>query len=413
MSRKFKILFVTYGGGHVRMALPVAKRLANNPDYDVTYLGLTTAAQMILDSGIRLLRFSDLVIPDVDNEALKLGRELSKSVDNNLVPVSETIAYLGLSFSELIQDLGRNQALQQYDSIGRHAFRPVRVLRRAIERVMPDLVVITNSPRAEHAASLAANELNIPVLCLVDLFAIDEVKWIAGSSYAKAYCVLNDSVKEFLVDSGCKKDSIFVTGNPAFDRLLDSSLPLKAKKLRANKSCVDKFIILWPMVDEPNRNPFTGELGSSSNPAKALSEIVKFVLSREDVVLWVRPRPGASFSFPEKDSRLVVTDNSWNLSETLYAVNLVIAMNTTIAVEAYLTGAPVLKVLGSVFDRAMPLKKYGIAFKEVQIADIYDVLSESILTINRSTRAFENATEKVKLVVDRLVGLPQSPILLT
>lgn len=402
MTGGFKILFVSYGGGHVRMALPVAKRLAEDAVYDITYLGLTTAAQMVLDSGLELLQFSDLVIPGVDDGALKFGKELSEGVDNSLVSTNESIAYLGLSFAELIHDYGRDEALRRYNKYGRHSFLPVRILQRAIERVKPDLIIITNSPRAEHAASLAANKLGVPVLCLVDLFAVDEIKWIGGKSYAQAYCVLNDSVKEFLVDSGCDRSSIFVTGNPAFDDLLDSSLPLRAKKLRVTNSWENKFIIMWPMVDEPKSNPFTGELGIASAPEKALAEIVKFVLSREDTLLWVRPRPGTNFSFQIKDPRLIVTDQSWDLGETLHAVNLVIAMNTTVAVQAYLTGAPVLKVLGSVFDRAMPLREYGIAFKEVRITEIFHALTECVVTLNREAKFFEKATEKVKSVVDRI-----------
>jgi hypothetical protein len=66
---------------------------------------------------------------------------------------------------------------------------------------------------------LAVRQLGIPSICVVDLFAIDEVKWIGAPDYADQVCVLNESVRQFLVAAGRSEDQVVVTGNPGFDAL--------------------------------------------------------------------------------------------------------------------------------------------------------------------------------------------------
>ena len=381
-----KVLFVTYGGGHVKMTAPVAKALADSGKARVVVLGLTTAAPQVRAANLDLIQFRDL-IEEGDEIALAWGEHLAIGmVKNSSVDHGETVAYLGLCFSELVEDMGLAAAQALFERNGRHAFLPVRTMERMLAQLMPDLVVTTNSPRAERAAVLAARRMGIPAVCMVDLFAKDEVGWIGAKDYADSVCVLNDSVKKFLVAAGRESSQIHVTGNPNFDALCEPSLKTRGEA--------------FAFVDEPAVHPFNGTVGQPEAPTRALSALVDFVMLRADFVLCVRPRPGHPAPCLPADDRVLLTGQDWALPELLGAVDMVVAMNSTIAVEGYFAGVHVIKLLGSVFDEAMPLVEYGLAQEQATI----DAIGSAILRIaklpHRRVLQPEPATERVLRVIE-------------
>ena len=395
-----KVLFVTYGGGHVKMTAPVAKALADSGKARVVVLGLTTAAPQVRAANLDLIQFRDL-IEEGDEIALAWGEHLAIGmVKNSSVDHGETVAYLGLCFSELVEDMGLAAAQALFERNGRHAFLPVRTMERMLAQLMPDLVVTTNSPRAERAAVLAARRMGIPAVCMVDLFAKDEVGWIGAKDYADSVCVLNDSVKKFLVAAGRESSQIHVTGNPNFDALCEPSLKTRGEALRRKRAWGKKNVILWPCVDEPAVHPFNGTVGQPEAPTRALSALVDFVMLRADFVLCVRPRPGHPAPCLPADDRVLLTGQDWALPELLGAVDMVVAMNSTIAVEGYFAGVHVIKLLGSVFDEAMPLVEYGLAQEQATI----DAIGSAILRIaklpHRRVLQPEPATERVLRVIE-------------
>ena len=69
-----KVLFVAYGGGHVNMVIPVAKKLMAQPGFYVEVLGLTTARHVLEKENIPCFGFSDL---EVNSKALAIGEKLN------------------------------------------------------------------------------------------------------------------------------------------------------------------------------------------------------------------------------------------------------------------------------------------------------------------------------------------------
>jgi len=59
--------------------------------------------------------------------------------------------------------------------------------------------------------------------------------------------------------------------------------------------------------------------------------------------------------------RIVVTGQDWALPELLHAVDTVVTLTSTVGLEGHLCGASLIQVLGSVFEPAMPLARFGIA----------------------------------------------------
>lgn len=397
-----KVLFVSYGSGHVRMVVPVAKALAQTGLAQPLMLALTTAADVARDAGLEVLQFKDFLRRgDADDEAaVAHGQRLMRAMTGPIADPEETVAYLGLSYQELALRLGSEEAERQYQSEGRQAFLPVSTLQRIVRQLAPSLVVATNSPRAERAAIMAALSLGLRSVCLVDLFCLDEVKWIGAPDYADRVCVLNESVKDFLLSAGRTDPQVVVTGNPAFDDLVNPIHLAEGARLRQNHNWCDKHVLLWPTQVEPALHPFNGTKGNVDLPERALTQVINWVLSREDCILCIRPRAGLAPMVLPDDPRIVVTGQDVGLPALLQAVDLVVTLNSTVGLEGHLAGTRLVQILGSVFDSAMPLKRYGIADEAVALDGVTDALNRCIgLARHPAKRLPGNATGKVLEVI--------------
>lgn len=397
-----KVLFVCYGSGHVRMVLPVARALQASGRAQVQVLALTTAAGVVREAGLPLLQFKDFVEAK-DATALRRGQQMAAAMEN-VVDRQETAAYVGLCYAELEAEVGRAEAKRRFERNGRQAFLPLRTLTRILRRVEPDLVVATNSPRAERAAIEAAGALGIPAVCIVDLFAIDEVRWIGQPAYADRVCVLNDAVRDFLLEAGRLPAEIVVTGNPAFDALHAPALPVQAAQLRKQRGWEGKRVLLWPAQVEPALHPFSGVAGDPTLPDRTLQALVTWTLAQPDAVLCVRPRAGQPLPALPRDPRIVVTGQEWPLPALLHAVDLVVTLTSTVGLEGHLTGARLVQVLGSVFDAAMPLERFGIADAAVPLAALRPALDTWSRAGRRPAAATAaNATQRVLSVLDEFL----------
>jgi hypothetical protein len=391
-----KALFVCYGSGHVRMVVPVASALRDSGMAHVQVLGLTTAAPVVRAAGLELLQFKDFV--GESPRALERGRELVAAMDS-VVDVQESEAYLGLCYEELVNAVGEQEAARRYARDGRQAFLPCETLERILATVRPDLLVATNSPRAEQAAVLAAGRLGIPSVCMVDLFAVDEVRWIGAPDYASRVCVLNEHVKQFLVNAGRHENQVIVTGNPAFDVLSEPGWADEGAALRQTRGWERKRVLLWPTQVEPAFHPFDGRPADSSLPQRVLAALVDWVLGRQDAILCVRPRAGEAPPALPQDRRIVITGQDWPLPKLLHAVNTVVTLNSTVALEGFLSGTRVIQVLGSVFDEAMPLSRFGMADAAVPLAALQPALERWTAMPRRATSEGLAATSRVVAVL--------------
>lgn len=362
------VLFACYGSGHVRMVLPVARRLHEEGRARVQVLGLTTAAAEVRAAGLPLLQFKDFVTA-ADAAALAQGEALASTMAR-VVDAEETAAYLGLSYADLQAEVGAAEAQRRYARDGRQAFLPRRTLRRILRQVRPDLLVATSAPRAERAAIEEARALGIPAVCIVDLFAMQEVRWIGQAGYADRICVLNDTVRASLLAAGRRPDEVVVTGNPAFDALQDPRVRQQGAALRAARGWEGKRVLLWPVQVEPAVHPFSGAPGDPALPGRCLQTLVDWTVAQDDAVLCVRPRAGQPAPELPDDPRIVLTGQDWPLPPLLHAVDLVVTLTSTVGLEGHLAGARLVQVLGSVSDDAMPLARFGIADAAVPLAEL-------------------------------------------
>ena len=153
------------------MLLPVIRELER---FDVNFeiFALTGARQFFRRHGVVFKSFKDYL--DSDNlEAIKWGNILARDLHNDIDP-DESIAYLGLSFVNLIDQVGLKEALKLYKKEQRSAFLPIATLEKVLDDINPDLLITTNPPRAERAATIVAKKRGVLTLALSDLFAVSD-----------------------------------------------------------------------------------------------------------------------------------------------------------------------------------------------------------------------------------------------
>jgi len=355
-----KIFVVTYGGGHAALVAPVIRALLEI-GHNVTVLGLTTAAKYLKEQGIETIGFSHLRCAN-DEDVQQWGSFFAKNLPNNgTVSIEETVAYLGLNFRELVIKHGETEAFNLYEVYGRQAFLPVEVMKSALNYYKPDLLIATNSPRTERASIIAAGELNIPSICIVDLFALQEVQWIGQPGYADKICVLNESVRKMFIDSGREPHEVVVTGNPAFDRLIKQETKLAGLKLKQEKNWNDgKINLLWASQPEPTKHPFNNKVGDPTLPRRIERELRSFVAKHDGYRLIVRYHPSETEKF-EPQERVEFSPASENIAVLLNAVDIVVVLTSTVGLEAYLAKKLVISVDCSVFTLDAPFSKLGIS----------------------------------------------------
>ncbi len=354
-------LFVAYGGGHVSMVVPVAQRARELGLCEPVVLALTTAGPVARAAGLKTVGFSDFVLAN-DKSWLEQGARMAAQLPNPSVDAEESAAYLGMSLADLAQVQGLVQAEAAYRDVGRAAFLPVQFLERVLRQIRPQLVCATNSPRAERAALMAARNLGIPSACMVDLFAVDEKRWIGRAGFADRVCVLNEAVKQSLLDMERTDEEVVVTGNPAFDRLFSRVDPDRVADVRRRLGDPQRRVLLWASHVEPSFHPWRpGVAGNPELPAEVLRTLTRWIINSSGWTLAVRPHPSEAPPQLPLHSHVVLTGQNWPLTELLHACDAVCTLTSTVGLEAHLLGKPVVQVAGSIFEDAVPYARMSIA----------------------------------------------------
>jgi hypothetical protein len=354
LSGRSKVFAVAYGGGHITMVIPVVKAL-HKYHIDVVLLALTAAYPRAIQSGlpagcVKSLRdYVELFESDID-EILSYGLDL---LDKNYNPASgiskfESLLYLGLSMRDLVADFGFLEAAGQYQRRLRQAFSPHIALQQIIKHENPDLVLATTSPRMERAALIAANQLAIPTVQLVDMFA-DFYPPPEGQNLV----VMNKLVKQGLIDRGFGNRSIHVLGQPALDETVSMVSRVNPLEVRRRLGIpVDRKILLFTakklILHNPD-NSFKAELDSSLLN-KPVFDVLKDMSNKYGFAVIVRARPGEdpciySPYYESHPSFYAFRDEALNLFESISISDYVLTYFSTIALEAVLCGKTVFTFL--------------------------------------------------------------------
>lgn len=402
-----KILVVVYGGGHAEMLVPILKEMLKNPKYQLTVLALTTAGAVLKAQKIKYVSYKDFTHLS-DPAFFEVGSSLvggkSKSA---AVSHDESVAYHGVNFLDLLDQHGETKAYELYREGGRQNFYPINFMKLLLLELKVDLLIATNSPRSERAAIDAAGSLGIKSLCMIDLFALQEVKWIGKKNYASKLCVLNQSVKDMFIRAGRHNHEIEVTGNPAFDSLIDPKVISRGQRIRAGRGWIeDKLItLLYASQPEPKKHPFNNLLGNPELPRDIERSLREFIKNNKDYRLVIRYHPSENEIFQPQE-RVVFSPRNENLHGLLHAVNIVIVTASTVGLEGHLIGKPIISIDNSIFTDDAPYSRMGISSGIQNLSMLSsEIIYQSENLIAQSEGVGElDATSKVMAVIDQLLG---------
>ncbi len=342
------IVFVAYGGGHAQTLIPIAERL-QEINLEFVFIGLTSAQIQLRKKNIPFIGFSQF--PNSNNKVIQnIGKKLFEELPKNkIVSEAESIAYLGTNYYELEKVHGKEKARELYLKKGRQAFLPVKTFENVLTWLNADFVITTSSPRSERAAIIASRNLNIASICVVDLCSYVEVEWVKSNDYASKVCVINETVKKFLVSNGRNKSDIIVSGNPAFDQIKDKKNIIDGIALQKEKKWNDGLInILWASNKEFSKDPFLDIQCNPDLPRIVEKELREFIKSNKDFRLIVRYHPSEDVSFFEEE-RVFHSTHNQSIESIINAVDIVVTMASTVGLQGYYAEKEVIYVKGSMY----------------------------------------------------------------
>ncbi len=372
MSRP-TLLCAAYGGGHVNACLPVAQAMMAR-GWDVQFLALTTAYDAVKSAGVPVLQARDFV--EAQEEALRaLGERLVGDMPGDMRgggPVSreETIAYHALGYHDLITahgETGETGAAALYKARGRAAFAHGELARRVLDRVQPDLVLTSNSPRAEQAVITEAQARGIPAVVLNDTLASATNHWLHNPDYADRILVITDAVREVLLASGHADQKIIVTGNPALEPM--AQLRQKRQEEQRRKETGARKVILYAS------QPLTGE--DAPHKTALITQLHQIAAAREDWELRVRLHPNEGAA-PDWLKPPFAHHAGAALAQELLSADVLITHGSTVGIEAALAGIQVVLQRGPSVAENSRFEEYGIATASARVTDLEAAIDRAL-----------------------------------
>ncbi len=389
-----KLLFVTYGGGHVSMVLPVMAQVRKaHPEAQCVLLALTNGYGRAIKAGEAALGYRDFMHL-VDRPAAEhWGRLLHANNNSPDVTEEESIAYLGINYLDLIAQHGEAGAAAVYAKHGRYAFKPLPFMRRLLDAIQADAVIATNSPRSEQAALEAAVERGIPSVGMVDLFGLDSDSYVLRAVKPLQTCVISDSVKDRLLARGFPLDGVQVTGNPAFDGLFHADNQARAQAFLQAKGWQDKKVILNAGAWESVAHPDTDVPAGRSFPIAIEGILRNYIAQRPDTALVLRYHPSDWFAYPRHPDHPRVHFSeppNEGIHPLILAASVVTTTNSTVGLEAAVAGKPVVSIENSPSVHTwFSLAQLGVSYPSATHSDLPATL-DTVLAHPEPKRAFQS-----------------------
>ncbi|MEM9431138.1 MAG: UDP-N-acetylglucosamine 2-epimerase [Pseudomonadota bacterium] len=401
-----RVLFVSYGGGHISMVLPVMERLrARLPGVETPLLALTTALKAARKAGEPAFGFADFA--HLSPGFAAHGARLLASNSSPDVAEDESRAYLGINYCELEERLGPASAAARFEEAGRAAFYPVVFLGRVIDEIQPDVVVATNTPRAEAAALEAAAAKGLPTLLMNDLFDTQLEPVARRQVLPDILTVLAEPVARHFLAEGVPAERVRVTGNPAFDRHFTDEAQRAGATYRAERGWEGLRVILWAASAERMASVPEGE--RLDLPMEAEARLRAFVGAHPDTALIIRYHPGDWHRFPPPPAhpRLHVSPPGEEaISTVLTAADIVVTQASTVGLEAALLGKPVLTLEYSAIARdAFSYAARGLSIPCHTPDDIARQLSSVLDGLTASAGAYASDGRAAHRVADLIASL--------
>ncbi|MFA5340047.1 MAG: CDP-glycerol glycerophosphotransferase family protein [Candidatus Omnitrophota bacterium] len=389
---KKRILFVTYGGGHVNLLIPLIKRFKAEGKYDLSILGLSVAHTVLKREGIPYKTYNDYFDPRLDRDIIPLGEKLADMwhIDGLGFSRRDSVKYFGFCMRDLIRSKGKERAWSLIKKNGRKAFLPVYIMERIIEQEKPDLLVTGICPRSERAAIEVCRKKKIPSIACNDYLATEKRHHIR----ADVITAMCEITKINLVKSGHDPKKVMVVGQPALDHILGNNRRLK-KDAILKKLGIPKNRRIVVLATQPkNRSSFpVGE--------RMLKKTAEALLSMSDSKryhLVVKPHPCEGLQeykdlLQSYEGKLNYTLTDTDVRHLIKISDVMITFFSTVGFESVLMGKPLIQLNLTRRKNPVPLFKYGVSV-EARSAFELKALLEQIIERSELKRKFAKNRER-------------------
>jgi hypothetical protein len=388
-----KVLFVTYGGGHVKIAIPVIKELKKR-GYKISVLGLTASVLALQEEGIRYNGLRDYINLFDDKKLIyALGR---KYIDANFIPQKglekeEILLYLGLNIYDLSLQMGSIEKAEVFfHKHGRKEFYPYHTMKKIIQHENPDVIFVTCSVRSEKAAAIIGNELQIPVVRVVDLLGDRE-----DIPYQAKVCVINEIAKKNIIDynSHLKGADIIITGQPNLEPTYDYN-ELFSLKERYN---TDKYKGIISFFSQPK----------NSQRGKVIEKLIEIFNSKPEYFCFYKLHPNEDEEFYKKYLSVIppnmLLKKHIETNCIVVLSDIVMTFNSTVGLQAVYTNKPLITINLSDLPYKTEYSRYGCAVLLTDL-DLLEQYIEKLLDPNDELN--------IKLAVNRKkIAMPQGSAL--
>ena len=335
-----RVLFVTYGNGHIAKVAPVAQAL-REVGAQVQVMALTLGFRQAQRLGLQPMGYRDF-LHLVDRErALAFGRQLLSENRHPDVDDEESVAYLGINYLEWVDRYGEDEAARRYAQGGRRSFTPVGFIGRVVDELQPALVVSTASPRSEQAAIEAAVERGIPCMTMMDLFALPHDNFRRNDVFADRITVLSEFARDNLLDAGLDPARLVVTGCPAYDRLFEPEGVWAGAAWKESMGWTGLRVVLWAgNLEEAAPNVPKEYLGNRLGRLVE-TRLREWVARRPDVALVVRYHPNQYHLFEDlgPQERVYRSNPTRDpLLPQLHACDSIVTQTSTVGFEGAMIG---------------------------------------------------------------------------
>lgn len=358
-----KIFIPTYGGGHVKIVIPVIKEL-KKMNVQVTTLGLTASVIQLERAKLEYKKLRDYVdILDGIEKIISLGNqfvEFHYNAESGLKK-DEIMLYLGINLYDLSVQFSEDYALKMFREEGRRIFNPLIAATKILTYEKPDVVMLTCGQRFEKAFGIVASQMGIPVVRVIDLLGEDDI-----ISYDAKVCVMNEIVKKniSMANPNLTQSDIIVTGQPNIESEIVNEIYLTTKtKLRREeyKKC---FLFL-------SQDTILSRID-------VFKELIKIAKNQKDNLIIYRLHPNENLSYYDEVSRTMpvnmVIDTSYDLSSIIKISDVVITFFSTAALQAFAMGKSLITVNLTKEKYSTDFSKYEFSHEIKNLINLEDAI---------------------------------------
>ena len=326
-----KVFCIAYGGGHINIIKHVYFELQSRPKIEANILALTMADNILTKENIPHSTIGDyLDIFDYKNKIVEYGYNCIRNQDiAKEIRYIDSVVYHGIGYYDLENSVGKEEAQKLYALNGRKAFLPVNSMKEIIKKEKPDVLLITNSPRMETAAGIAANELNIPVVRVNDLPYMNKTPL-----YKAKVCVMNEWAKNDIINRKLlDEEDIFVTGQPVFE----DDMKLLSEKIKeyevSIKNRYEKVIL------------YLGQ-GYTREADRIINILREVATNNPKWLVICRPHPNDSYDYITKYgiTNNLIFSKEGELKYLLKISDVAITINSTSGLQSVLLGTPLIQM---------------------------------------------------------------------